>query len=228
MPLDDHKNDLIFVYGSLCRGGPDAFHMEEAELIAHGQVEGRLYQISGRPAVVLGRGQGWVKGEFYSISHDRLEALDQYHGTGESCKRLHIPVEGWTKLGRGERVWTWEWTAPVSGSRSIASGDWMDYLFPWTPPWFAWIGTSCFIGAPVVCWVGMIALFIGGRWQVTCGVVALVASVLCPVVGLWAVSIGARRRERWRIFRGIITGLLILEGLAALACVGYFLFEDFS
>jgi gamma-glutamylcyclotransferase (GGCT)/AIG2-like uncharacterized protein YtfP len=225
MPESVASKELVFVYGSLCRGGPDSFRMEGAGFLERGQLEGRLYQISDRPAVVLGRDQGWVKGEFYLASEELLEDLDRYHGTGESCTRLRIPVEGWTKLRRGERVWTWEWTAPVNGGRLIASGDWMDCLVPRTPPWFTWIGVFCFAGAPVAWLVGAIALFAA---QEAIGVAALLASVLCPAAGLWAVSIGARRRERWRIFRAIATGLLILEGLTVLLCVGFVLFEHFS
>lgn len=127
------SKDLVFVYGTLRRGGSNAFRMEGADFIGKGRVEGSLFVISWYPGLVPGPGLGWVHGDVFRVGPDQMRALDEFEGLaadeieGSEYRRVQVPVflEGIPREDT-RRAWVYEWKGEVDPSRPIPSGDWLD------------------------------------------------------------------------------------------------------
>lgn len=115
------KDDLVFVYGTLRRGGSNHFRMDGAEFVTEGTVRGRLYQIDWYPGLVSDGAGDEIIGEVYQVSSSVLEKLDRFEGA--EYRRLQTQV----RLPDGETVsaWIWEWLGSVDEVRRITSGDWL-------------------------------------------------------------------------------------------------------
>jgi gamma-glutamylcyclotransferase (GGCT)/AIG2-like uncharacterized protein YtfP len=115
------KCGLVFVYGTLRRGGSNHFRMEKTEFVAAATVKGRLYQIDWYPGLVLDTAADAIIGEIYQVPPDVLEELDLFEGA--EYRRLQTQVS----LPEGETVsaWIWVWSGPVDETRRITSGDWL-------------------------------------------------------------------------------------------------------
>jgi gamma-glutamylcyclotransferase (GGCT)/AIG2-like uncharacterized protein YtfP len=132
MTKSDTGPELVFVYGTLRRGGSNAFRMEGAEFVGRGRMEGKLHVISWYPGLVIGRGNGWVSGELYRVGPEHLGALDAFEGIsageveGAEYRRVVVPVllEG-AIFEESVEAWAYEWTGPVDEERWIPSGDWL-------------------------------------------------------------------------------------------------------
>jgi gamma-glutamylcyclotransferase (GGCT)/AIG2-like uncharacterized protein YtfP len=132
MTKSDTGFELVFVYGTLRRGGSNAFRMEAAEFVGRGRMEGRLHVISWYPGLVVGHGSGWVVGELYRVTPEHLGALDAFEGIsageveGAEYRRVVVPVllEG-AIFEESVEAWAYEWTGPVDEERWIPSGDWL-------------------------------------------------------------------------------------------------------
>jgi gamma-glutamylcyclotransferase (GGCT)/AIG2-like uncharacterized protein YtfP len=86
---------LLFVYGTLKRGGKYHDYLEEAELVAeHAVAKGEIYDTGlGYPAMVL-TGNGEVQGEVYDIPEELWPAIDYLEDyTGDSATDLFDKVE---------------------------------------------------------------------------------------------------------------------------------------
>lgn len=130
MPEDSRT--LVFVYGTLRRGGSNACRMEGAEFVGAASVEGKLYTITWYPGLVLAPGAGRVAGELYRVGPEQLAALDEFEGvsahevSGAEYQRAEALV---TTTSPSSATWwaqVYAWMGPVEESRWIPSGDWLD------------------------------------------------------------------------------------------------------
>jgi gamma-glutamylcyclotransferase (GGCT)/AIG2-like uncharacterized protein YtfP len=122
--------ELVFVYGTLRRGGSNAFRMDGAEFVGLGRVEGKLHVISWYPGFVPGEGLGWVVGEVFRVGPEQMRELDEFEGLsageieGSEYRRVKVPV--FLDSEETQDAWAYEWKGPVNESKRIASGDWLE------------------------------------------------------------------------------------------------------
>jgi gamma-glutamylcyclotransferase (GGCT)/AIG2-like uncharacterized protein YtfP len=124
----DTAPELVFVYGTLRRGGSNAFRMDGAEFVGPATVGGVLYRISWYPGLVLD-GEGRVTGEVYRVGPELLRALDEFEGLAageiEGSEYRRVKVEA--LLGDEEEleVWVYGWKGSFNEDERIQSGDWL-------------------------------------------------------------------------------------------------------
>jgi len=120
---------LVFVYGTLRKGGSNHFRMEETEFVADGTVSGRLYAIDWYPGLILDPAGDPIIGEVYAVGTARLKALDEFEGVSANefqnseyrrVKTMFLPREG-----DPFEAWVWEWLGPVNEGTRIPHGDWL-------------------------------------------------------------------------------------------------------
>lgn len=120
--------DLVFVYGTLRRGGTNHFRMSGADLVTEGVVKGRIYRISWYPGLVLGD-EGEVKGEVYSVDAGQLLELDAFEGLSageiEGSEYRRVKAVVFRPGGKTLSAWVWEWIGPFDGKDLLAQGDWI-------------------------------------------------------------------------------------------------------
>lgn len=117
--------EMVFVYGTLRRGGSNHFRMAHARFVAEGAVRGKLYRIDWYPGFVADENAGLVKGEIFRADGATMAELDEFEG-GE-YRRVKIAVEVGEGIG-AEAVlvaWIWEWLGEAREDRRIVSGDWI-------------------------------------------------------------------------------------------------------
>ncbi len=120
---------LVFVYGTLRRGGSNHFRMEGAVFQGAASVRGRLYRIDWYPGLVLDENGGGIAGDVFAVEPGHLRELDDFEGLsadgveGTEYRRVQVPVT----LESGTRVeaWIWEWRGPVERFPEVAGGDWL-------------------------------------------------------------------------------------------------------
>ena len=126
------SSDLLFVYGTLRRGGSNdiARIQPRAAWHARATVRGVLYDLGAYPALLLADNAGWVEGELYAVPADawaELDALEEpvspQFPNGEYFKitaRVQLPD------GISRDAWIYVANPAVLDlSRPIESGDWM-------------------------------------------------------------------------------------------------------
>jgi gamma-glutamylcyclotransferase (GGCT)/AIG2-like uncharacterized protein YtfP len=128
--MSEDNGELVFVYGTLRRGGSNAFRMDGAEFVASGKVTGRLYAISWYPGLVLGRGpEETVDGDVFRVGPSQLAALDEFEGISaneiEGAEYRRVRTEVTTKDNEVLLAWSYEWKGPVDETKRIRSGDWL-------------------------------------------------------------------------------------------------------
>ena len=153
----DTAPELVFVYGTLRRGGSNAFRMDGAEFVGKGTVEGFLHAVSWYPGLVLGGDCGRVIGELYRVGAEQLRALDEFEGLsaneieGAEYRRVRVEV---IPDGSGDTLtaWTYEWLGPVDERKLVWSGDWLDVVQPRSSPVFTWVGiaATCLLVLPII------------------------------------------------------------------------------
>ena len=114
---------LIFVYGTLRRGGSNHFRMDGMDLISSATVRGRLYRVEWFPALVLDPDAPEVSGEIYQINDTSLSALDEYEGA--QYHRVLTTATATDAQGQEHKVWIWEWIDSIDTLQPIAGGDWL-------------------------------------------------------------------------------------------------------
>ena len=126
--------DLLFVYGTLRRGGSNdiARIAPDAVFVSTARVRGRLYDVNGRwPALVLDDSAGWVTGEIYRVPPQAWAALDVLEdpATPEHPEGAYFKVEAEVHRG-GNPEQVIVYTANPANTRLtvlIEAGDWMAY-----------------------------------------------------------------------------------------------------
>jgi gamma-glutamylcyclotransferase (GGCT)/AIG2-like uncharacterized protein YtfP len=117
--MDD--NALLFVYGTLRRGGGHHHLLGDAEYLGT-WVSGphyRMLDMGQYPALVMGGGT--VAGEVYRIHRDILPALDLYEGCPGDYQRVGVE----TPYGE---AWVYLWDRGVPAVPVIRDGDWLGRL----------------------------------------------------------------------------------------------------
>ena len=109
---------LVFVYGTLRRGGSNNFRMEACKWLGPAGVNGHLYEVDWYPALVLDDNAAEVVGDLYEVPADQLDALDAFEGS--EYKRVRAMVQT-----AEDKAWIWEWNRPTEGLEAIPDGDWL-------------------------------------------------------------------------------------------------------
>lgn len=122
------SDELVFVYGTLRRGGSHHWRMDGAVFIRPGTIRGRMYRFGWYPGLVADESAGEIHGEVYAVGPAQLAALDLFEGLsageieGSEYRRVRVTVEGG---GEPVSAWIWEWLGPVDESQRIPDGDWL-------------------------------------------------------------------------------------------------------
>ena len=118
--------ELLFVYGTLRRGGVNAMPLlyPDSAFVGNASVRGRLYDMGGYPAIVFDDDAGPVAGEVYTIDGETLQALDEFEASAEYA-RMRITIEL-----NGSKTSCWAYSPKPElriGKELIASGDWIQF-----------------------------------------------------------------------------------------------------
>lgn len=125
----DLSPQLVFVYGTLRRGGSNHFRMAGAEFIAQGSITGRMYRIDWYPGLVLDDAGDEIHGEIFSVTPELLSALDIFEGLsageieGSEYRRVQTTVV--QQDSQTCSAWVWEWLGITEESQRITDGDWL-------------------------------------------------------------------------------------------------------
>lgn len=120
---------VVFVYGTLRRGGSNHFRMAGAEFISTGTITGRMYRIDWYPGLVLDPAGDEIHGETYRVDPEQLTALDLFEGLaageteGSEYRRVETTVI--QQNSQALNAWVWEWLGETDESQRIADGDWL-------------------------------------------------------------------------------------------------------
>ncbi|MBA3247259.1 MAG: gamma-glutamylcyclotransferase [Pyrinomonadaceae bacterium] len=117
---------LVFVYGTLRRGGLRAMPMifPAATFIDTATVQGRLYDFGTYPGLLLDESNSSVVGEVYEVDDETLNKLDAIEADSHYWrKQVELSVGGRRQIG-----WVYVYN-PQFYSRLILieSGDWIEY-----------------------------------------------------------------------------------------------------
>jgi len=117
---------LVFVYGTLRRGGPGAMSLRfpNSRFVGEAKVSGSLFDLGAYPGLLLDESNSLVTGEVYEVDEEILNKLDDFES---SSNYLRKQVE--ISFGTHRRIgWTY---APdperFSPHTLITSGDWIEY-----------------------------------------------------------------------------------------------------
>jgi gamma-glutamylcyclotransferase (GGCT)/AIG2-like uncharacterized protein YtfP len=122
-------SQLVFVYGTLRRGGSNHFRMAGAEFVAAGTITGRMYRIDWYPGLVLDDAGDEIHGDLYAVGPELLDAVDRFEGLsageieGSEYRRVQTSVVQQDSQVR--LAWVWEWCGITEESQRLADGDWL-------------------------------------------------------------------------------------------------------
>ena len=117
---------LVFVYGTLRRGGERAMSLRfpNSKFIADARVIGSLYDLGAYPGLLLNEANSLVIGEVYQVDDEILNKLDDIEASSHYWRKQ---VE--ISLGTHRRIcWIYEPNPEFYSLRKlITSGDWIEY-----------------------------------------------------------------------------------------------------
>ncbi len=137
---NDETVDLLFVYGTLMRGGVNERFLaspERARFVEEARVRGQLYDIGEFPALVTDVGpeaeESWVYGEIYALEDADilLKTLDVIEGVNEAYPERSLFRRERLKAfsASGEKmVWAYIYNQPLHHFPRIPSGNYREYL----------------------------------------------------------------------------------------------------
>lgn len=222
--MADSNNELVFVYGTLRRGGSNAFRMDGAEFVGRGEVTGRLVAVSWYPGLVPGALGEWVTGDVFEVSPEHLRKLDEYEGLaageveGSEYRRVRVKVYIAGQQGLLGEAWVWQWIGPVDEAKMIRSGDWMDVEHPRPAPWLTLVALGCLLALPAGLAARVITKFSAMPWLSSA---IIVGALISPFIALVATNFGNLRRERWGKLRSLVEQCA--TGICWLVALGIFL-----
>lgn len=114
-------HDLLFVYGTLRRGGSHHRLLGDAEHLGAWRSGPHYRMLDMGPYPALVQGEATVAGEIYRIRPEMLPMLDAYEGCPGDYRRERIDTEfgmAW--------VYLWDRVAPTAAA--IPGGDWLRHL----------------------------------------------------------------------------------------------------
>ncbi len=233
MPLsttaDSPGRELVFVYGTLRRGGSNAFRMKGAKFVGRGYVAGKLYTISWYPGLVLERSGDIVTGEVFRVGPEQMRALDEFEGLpageieGSEYRRVQVEcvVES-GGLNDTSMVWAYEWKGAVEEDRWIPSGDWIEHTVGKIQPVFTLLAAfvaACSVLAQFSFFLGWVPRYGGMGWVFP---LALGSAGIGPLLVLGSAIVAGRRGEgmvglRWHCIGLSVSMLLVAAILVAVA-----------
>lgn len=117
---------LVFVYGTLRRGGAGAMSVRfpGAKFIADAKVGGSLHDLGAYPGLMLDGSSSTVVGEVYEVDEETLNELDDFEASTH-YRRRRVEIS----LGAHARAcWVYEPDPEFHSPRTlIASGDWVEH-----------------------------------------------------------------------------------------------------
>ncbi|HEX8130378.1 MAG TPA: gamma-glutamylcyclotransferase family protein [Pyrinomonadaceae bacterium] len=117
---------LVFVYGTLRRGGARAMSIQfpGAKFIADAKVNGSLYDFGAHPGLLVNDSNTSVAGEVYEVDDEILNKLDEFEASSYYWRK-QIEIS----LGAQRRTcWIYEPDPAFYYHRTlITSGDWIEY-----------------------------------------------------------------------------------------------------
>ena len=125
----DPSPPLVFVYGTLRRGGSNHFRLAGAEFVTAGTIAGRMYRIDWYPGIVLDTAGDEIQGEVYAVDPEMLAALDIFEGLsageieGSEYRRVRTTVMRQDSQTLG--AWVWEWLGITDETQRLTDGDWL-------------------------------------------------------------------------------------------------------
>ena len=117
---------LVFVYGTLRRGGAGAMSIRfpDSKFISDAEVSGQLYDLGAHPGLLVGESHASVVGEVYEVDDETLNELDDFEASSHYRRRRVEISPG----ARGRVCWTYEPDTEFYSPRTlITSGDWVEY-----------------------------------------------------------------------------------------------------
>ena len=116
------ENAWVFVYGTLRRGGSNAWRMKEATFVDAATALGRLYRVDWYPGAIFDQTAGTViHGELYAVPMEPLRELDAFEG--DEYERINITVI--TSTQKTYEAWAWQYRPSIEHLTKIHSGDWL-------------------------------------------------------------------------------------------------------
>lgn len=123
--MNESNNFLVFVYGTLRRGGSNAWRMQGSDYLGAAQVKGRLYAVSSWYPGLVPDVQGMaVRGDLFRVSVTKLAELHAFEGHEYELQRV-IAID--FQL-RPLEVQLWSYVATLDHAALISSGDWLAHL----------------------------------------------------------------------------------------------------
>lgn len=125
------KKLLVFVYGTLRKGGSNDHYLNEAVCVEQKCfTEGQLYDTGcGYPALIVEKGK-WVTGELYEVTPDelnRLDRLEDYEENGSNNLYDRIIAKIRTLNGEVEAL-LYIMKKKEMHFLPISENDWLKYL----------------------------------------------------------------------------------------------------
>ncbi len=121
------SEQLLFIYGTLRRGGSAHYMMADAKYVSAGTIKGRLVHVNQYPGLIRDS-ESIVKGELYLVSADLVVNLDQYEGCNEFpplyiSKKIEVLLDSGEKLSAA----TYVFQQLKKHHEEIECGDWIEW-----------------------------------------------------------------------------------------------------
>jgi len=125
--MNNHHH-LIFIYGTLRRGGRAHHLMQAADFQSKGLASGRLVHVDQYPGLIPCDDEQ-VMGELYLLNDQLLNELDRYEGCLESPPH-YLRQETMVLLENGEKRSAMVYTFQLleSHHEEIKNGDWIQWI----------------------------------------------------------------------------------------------------
>jgi gamma-glutamylcyclotransferase (GGCT)/AIG2-like uncharacterized protein YtfP len=95
------SKQLVFVYGSLRRGGAGAMSVRfpNSKFIAEAKARGNLYDLGDYPGLQLNESASLVTGEVYEVEDEILNELDIFEASSDYLrKQVEISLDSQTRM----------------------------------------------------------------------------------------------------------------------------------
>ena len=121
------EHALVFVYGTLRKGGRAYSRMADARFVSFACMKGRLVYVDRYPGLVGGDEK--VVGEVYEVSPAVLRQLDEYEGCFlDPPDYVREGRECVMDSGEVQHVQVYIYQGEGSGEYTMPHGDWMELM----------------------------------------------------------------------------------------------------
>jgi gamma-glutamylcyclotransferase (GGCT)/AIG2-like uncharacterized protein YtfP len=117
---------LVFVYGSLRRGGAGAMSIRfpKSRFVAEAKVSGSLYDLGAYPGLILDESASLVVGEVYEVDDEILKQLDDFESSSHYWRK-QVKISLGTHI---KKCWVYAPNPEAFSKQTlITSGDWIEY-----------------------------------------------------------------------------------------------------